>query len=400
MTSRIIKFVENPDLDAVSTFLTERPMGCVVLNGKLEIFQIEGKSPSPTSLPPSPEQRSKQPSFESYQYGGGGGGTDGVQGQGQKGIATKPQVKISINPKGAPKPNANKPFVPTNPNNSNNNGTNNGNGSSSSSNNNNLPGRCSASTATTTPATSLGSSPITSSSTSAFTLAQPLPMPALPAFPHLLGNHTRIMPIRQMSDPQEWASNSRRPRSNSAQSSCDTNSMHTHSTTRVVINGKSKIIVGSTAQQLQALHPSSKNNRKRSSSLSDLNETSSKQILADIVAVLNESFPDYDFSSIRTKQIVERDIVSAMQVVNAYLSELTAPSNTGNDGGVSTDENLMEKLWKHVDDAINLRRCDVYSYMTDNEGDPFSSGAIWSFNYFFFNREIKRICFFHCVATR
>ncbi len=32
--------------------------------------------------------------------------------------------------------------------------------------------------------------------------------------------------------------------------------------------------------------------------------------------------------------------------------------------------------------------------------DPFSDGALWSFNYFFFNKDLKRICFFTCLARR
>ncbi|KAH8092692.1 RNA polymerase III core binding protein [Aureococcus anophagefferens] len=31
-------------------------------------------------------------------------------------------------------------------------------------------------------------------------------------------------------------------------------------------------------------------------------------------------------------------------------------------------------------------------------GRPFSEGALWSFNYFFFNKTLKRIVYFSCVA--
>jgi len=34
------------------------------------------------------------------------------------------------------------------------------------------------------------------------------------------------------------------------------------------------------------------------------------------------------------------------------------------------------------------------------EDDPFSgSGNLWSFNYFFFNRQLKRIMYFTCIAA-
>jgi hypothetical protein len=32
------------------------------------------------------------------------------------------------------------------------------------------------------------------------------------------------------------------------------------------------------------------------------------------------------------------------------------------------------------------------------EDDPFSQGNLWSFNYFFFNRQLKRIIYFTCIA--
>ena len=37
--------------------------------------------------------------------------------------------------------------------------------------------------------------------------------------------------------------------------------------------------------------------------------------------------------------------------------------------------------------AIELKNCDVYSYQSDLETDPFGEKAsIWSFNYFFYNK--------------
>jgi hypothetical protein len=50
--------------------------------------------------------------------------------------------------------------------------------------------------------------------------------------------------------------------------------------------------------------------------------------------------------------------------------------------------------------VVELKSCEIYSYVPDMEEDPFSDGALWSFNYFFFNKELKRIIYFTCVATR
>jgi hypothetical protein len=53
----------------------------------------------------------------------------------------------------------------------------------------------------------------------------------------------------------------------------------------------------------------------------------------------------------------------------------------------------------HVVQACDLADCDVYSYRMDSgsDADPFSErSAIWSFNYFFYNRRLKRIVYFSC----
>lgn len=39
----------------------------------------------------------------------------------------------------------------------------------------------------------------------------------------------------------------------------------------------------------------------------------------------------------------------------------------------------------------------IYSYTPDMRSDPFSEdGCLWSFNYFFYNKKLKRILFFTC----
>ncbi len=48
---------------------------------------------------------------------------------------------------------------------------------------------------------------------------------------------------------------------------------------------------------------------------------------------------------------------------------------------------------------INLTDCDIYSYNPDLMSDPFGEdGSLWSFNYFFYNKKMKRIVLFTCRA--
>jgi len=63
------------------------------------------------------------------------------------------------------------------------------------------------------------------------------------------------------------------------------------------------------------------------------------------------------------------------------------------------DSPLLESLWSAVDEAVELKECDLYTYNSDLETDPFGEkGSVWSFNYFFYNKKLKRILYFSCRA--
>jgi len=60
---------------------------------------------------------------------------------------------------------------------------------------------------------------------------------------------------------------------------------------------------------------------------------------------------------------------------------------------------LRQPMWKAIDEEIVLQECDIYSYNPDLSSDPFGEpGCLWSFNYFFYNKKLKRIIFFTCRA--
>jgi hypothetical protein len=64
-------------------------------------------------------------------------------------------------------------------------------------------------------------------------------------------------------------------------------------------------------------------------------------------------------------------------------------------------QQIRQPLWSTVDNEIALQDCDIYSYNPDLNSDPFGEpGSLWSFNYFFYNRKLKRIVFFTCRAVK
>mmetsp|Transcript_30284 Transcript_30284/g.97623 ORF Transcript_30284/g.97623 Transcript_30284/m.97623 type:complete len:244 (+) Transcript_30284:116-847(+) len=124
-----------------------------------------------------------------------------------------------------------------------------------------------------------------------------------------------------------------------------------------------------------------------SSPLGALTDANARRLLIDLISTLNASFPDYDFSSLRPDQFT-KDLAGPEFVVgaiNRHLAELASHA-------------ALSELWSAVDDAVKLEDCQVYSYLPDLDSDPFSDGILWSFNYFFFNKHLKRIVYFTCVA--
>ncbi|ORY02108.1 repressor of RNA polymerase III transcription MAF1 [Basidiobolus meristosporus CBS 931.73] len=118
-----------------------------------------------------------------------------------------------------------------------------------------------------------------------------------------------------------------------------------------------------------------------------LDQLSSRKTLFYLISTLNASFPDYEFSDLKPEQFSKQQSLSmVMNSINTTLFSLGR-----------ADLIQSHRLWDVLDEVISLNDCDVYSYIPDDDSDPYADeGSIWSFNYFFFNRKLKRILFFTC----
>jgi len=144
-------------------------------------------------------------------------------------------------------------------------------------------------------------------------------------------------------------------------------------------------------------------------------DTISRKSLFYLIATLNATFaPDYDFTDAkssefsreRSLQWVMRDVDNNLSTVIADLNLTTSCANSNqmtmlnhvqNASGPKNYLNLRDKLWEIIDKEIDMNNCDIYSYTPDMQSDPFSEdGCLWSFNYFFYNKKLKRILFFNC----
>jgi len=116
--------------------------------------------------------------------------------------------------------------------------------------------------------------------------------------------------------------------------------------------------------------------------------SASRKTFVYLIATLNASYCDYDFSNARPEQFrKEPNRHMIMNSINTTLAAVVPCYNA----------EVKDRLWNAVDVEVDLSKTDIYSYIPDLTSDPFTEdGVIWSFNYFFYNKALKRIIFFKC----
>jgi len=116
----------------------------------------------------------------------------------------------------------------------------------------------------------------------------------------------------------------------------------------------------------------------------------SRKTLFHLISTLNAAFPDYEFSSASSSEFSkEAHLQTVINSVDNLLS-ITAMDHYSK---------VRHDLWHTLNEEIRLQDCDIYSYTPDLANDPFvEDGCLWSFNYFFYNRKMKRVVLFTCQA--
>jgi len=121
-----------------------------------------------------------------------------------------------------------------------------------------------------------------------------------------------------------------------------------------------------------------------------LSESSSRKTLIYLISLLNVAFPDYDFSNVQAQQFKKE--LSSHMVINSI--------NTTLNGVIKEySAKMAPMLWSALETEILVKDCDIYSFMPDLDSDPYADdGSLWNFNYFFYNKKLRRIIFFTCHA--
>lgn len=172
---------------------------------------------------------------------------------------------------------------------------------------------------------------------------------------------------------------------------------------------KSNLQFSNSLSPPQAHMMASSLNLSRSSPFGNLGVIGSRRTYAYLIATLNASHPDYDFSHMLRPTDFKRE-KSLRQVMNTldtalynlrprpYNSFLNvaglAPESAG---PPSSQTHWGPGMWRLIDQQMSLRDCGIYRYAPE-DFDPFEDdeeGSIWSMNYFFFNKQRKRVCYLY-----
>lgn len=168
-------------------------------------------------------------------------------------------------------------------------------------------------------------------------------------------------------------------------------------------------------------------NLSRSSPFGPLSETSSRKTFAYLIATLNASHPDYDFSHVLRPADFKRErplrkVMANLDTtlrgarpnappttdfpVSAFLPNGSKKSKkaaaAAADLGSSppavsgTDSPPWGPyMWALVDKEMTLKDCAVFSYQPTMNPFEEEAAALWSMHYFFFNKERKRVAYMY-----
>ncbi|OJJ95353.1 hypothetical protein ASPACDRAFT_127479 [Aspergillus aculeatus ATCC 16872] len=151
-------------------------------------------------------------------------------------------------------------------------------------------------------------------------------------------------------------------------------------------------------------------NLSRSSPFGPLSDHSSRRTFAYLIATLNASHPDYDFSHVLRPSDFhrERNLKRVMNTIDSTLFnlrpreaiDLTPPSPVTVSGSYNAGASATwgPKMWGVINEHMSLKECSLYSYSPEEDPSDADDGAIWSLHYFFFNRLRKRVCYLYLRA--
>ena len=123
-----------------------------------------------------------------------------------------------------------------------------------------------------------------------------------------------------------------------------------------------------------------------------------QRFIADLILTLNTVFPDYDFTTIPATSFKSAGSVSqVVHAINARMNASLCSSSPTQEVGANrfqqhkiNPDTFLPELWEVVGNIMPMEEVQVFTYVPEVQGDPFSDdGVLWSFNYFFCSKRDK-----------
>ena len=142
-------------------------------------------------------------------------------------------------------------------------------------------------------------------------------------------------------------------------------------------------------------------NLAQSSPFGTLSQSSARRAFSYMVATLNASHPDYDFGHLRPSDFSrERRVRDVQRSVDANVYAAQAARRLPRGGARTPGGSEMwgPRMWEAVEAEMRLRQCEAYSYRPEENPFDDEQTALWSLHYFFFNKQLKRVCYLYVRA--
>jgi hypothetical protein len=141
-------------------------------------------------------------------------------------------------------------------------------------------------------------------------------------------------------------------------------------------------------------------NLSQSSPFGILSQISNRRSYAYMIATLNASHPDYDFSHVLRPSDFARER-RVKDVMSAIDSKIYGAQSTRIPRGLQTPGGSImwgPSMWDAIDAEMKLAECEVYSYRPEENPFEDEETALWSLHTFFFNKARKRVCYLYVRA--
>jgi hypothetical protein len=150
----------------------------------------------------------------------------------------------------------------------------------------------------------------------------------------------------------------------------------------------------------QAAQFAKTSNLSQSSPFGTLSQVSNRRTYAYMIATLNASHPDYDFSHVLRPSDFRRE-KRIRDVMNDVDSKVYGAQKTSIPRGIQTPGGTLlwgPRMWNLIDAEMDVFDCEVFSYKPEENPFDDEETALWSVHYFFFNKSRKRVCYLYLRA--